>query len=114
MSSPILPIEGPSGSAPAAPQPPLDPVAFANELTASDRALSIRAGRGGPPPGLVEEILAAGRVEDALHAGGHQLRFSAGTTGARVEIELTDLSGRALRSLSPSEALRIASGGPVG
>jgi hypothetical protein len=61
-----------------------------------------------PPPELREQVLAAQRVVEELHARGRELHFE--MDGGRVKIELRDLDGNVLREIPPSAALEIASG----
>lgn len=124
MSSPILPIKGPSG--PSTLVPPAssgaDPVdafgselagAFGSQLGTSESTLAIAASRGGPPPEVLDQIAAAGRIEEQLRASSQQLRFLAGAPGERTSIEIHDREGAAVRSLSVAEALEIAAGKPL-
>ena len=87
MSSPILRIQGPSGS--------------------------IEAFRGGPPPDVLEQIALAGGVEERLRESGRQLRFFPAGRGESTAIEIHDPE-RGVRSLSVAEAVEIAAGNPLG
>ncbi len=139
MSSPILPVQGLSSPVIANPTeadpgtPGSDSVAvgtstamgahagtgigdagaFKAQLTAGVSALSIEAGRGGPPPEVLEQIAVAGRIGEQLREAGHELRFFAPSDGGRVRIEIHDRDGNALGTLSPAAALALAAGSPL-
>jgi hypothetical protein len=117
MSSPILPIdiEGPFGPPRVTPSvgSAEDIGAFVSELTAGETTLSLAASRGGPPPEVLDQIAAAGRVDERLREDGHQLRFTPAEPGGRTRIELCDREGNAVRTLSTAEALEMAAGKPL-
>jgi hypothetical protein len=139
MSSPILPVQGPSSPVIANPAeadpgtPASDGVAggastaagphastgigdvgaFIAQLAAGVSALSIEAGRGGPPPEVLDQIAVAGRIGEQLREAGHELRFFAPSAGGRVRIEIHDRDGNALGTLSPAAALALAAGSPL-
>jgi hypothetical protein len=145
MSSPIIPIEGPSG--PTAVTSTTDSMyttdtmsttdsmstadtmsiagtmsttgtgsqrigAFASELAAGETTLALTASRGGPPPEVRHEIANAARIEEQLRDSGRQLRFEPAADG-RTLIEVRDLDGNTVRTLSTAEALEIAAGKPL-
>jgi hypothetical protein len=114
MSSPLLPIPGPLGRAtPPSATGAGDACAFVTELDAGTRALEIGAARGGPPPEVLGQMLAAGRLYDKLRESGHEVCFSTPAPGERLAIELRDARG-GVRTLSAGEAIVIASGKPAG
>ncbi|MCW3019708.1 MAG: hypothetical protein JWN10_2016 [Solirubrobacterales bacterium] len=119
MSSPLLPIEGhlsPSTTDTQAVAGAEDTGSFlAGETpldTALDTALDVVASRGGPPPYVLEQIAAAGRIDEELRDGGRQLRFLTAEDG-RTRIELQDRDGNPHRTLSVAEALELAAGRPL-
>ncbi len=119
MTSPIVPFGGapiPPGSL-LSPSPmgdlTADPDAFRAELSVSDRLLASESAAGSPPPEVLDEIAAAGRISRELRETGHEVRFSEGREG-RVEVELADCEGNKVKSMSVSEALQIAAGKPQG
>jgi hypothetical protein len=117
MSSPTQPIDGPLGQAtltPSAPSSVDDVGAFLSELAASADSLSIDASRGGPPPEVLDQIAAAGRIEEQLRESGQQLRFCAATPTEQVRVELHDSQRNVVRPLSIAEALELAAGRPAG
>jgi hypothetical protein len=117
MSSPILPINGPSGLSrvtPSADAGAEEIGVFVSELAAGETALALAASRGGPPAEVLDQIAAAGRIEEQLREGGHQLRFSAAAQGERTRIEIHDRDGNPVRTLSTAEALELAAGKPLG
>lgn len=126
MSSPILPVHGPSGPNPASSNAPSsaradgpadtgigDVGAFIDQLAAGVSALSVHDGRGGPPAEVHDQILAAGRIGEQLREAGHELRFFPAAGGGRVRIEVHDRDGNKLATLSPAAALELAAGSPL-
>jgi hypothetical protein len=116
MSSPILPIRGLSGlptDMPSVATSTEDIDALVSEMTASGPSRGVIASRGGPPPDLLEQIAAAGEIEEQLRSGGHRLRFSSMPSGQRTLIEVCDCDGNAVRTVSAAEALDIAAGKPL-
>jgi hypothetical protein len=119
MTSQILPFSGaltPPGSSRRTPSTgdiTNDPAAFESELVASDRVLAHGAegvvDGGAPPPEVLDQIAAAGRISRQLRESGHELRFSE-SRGGRVTVELSDREGNTVKSMLVSEALEIAVG----
>ena len=48
------------------------------------RLLAVDASRGGPPPEVLHQIAAAGRIEEQLRESGQQLRFLSATPDEHV------------------------------
>ena len=114
MSSPILPINGPSGRSTATPSASgADVGAFVSELAASESMFALDARRGGPPAEVLDQIAAAGRIDERLRESGQQLRFTEPEHGGHTRIEIIDRDGHVVRTLSTAEALEIAAGKPV-
>jgi hypothetical protein len=65
-----------------------------------------------PPPEVLDQIAAAGRICRQLGESGRELRFSEGQEG-RVTVELADREGNTVKSMLISEALEIAAGKPL-
>ncbi len=114
MSSPITPAGGPS-----VPPRPAEPTssavsactgvdAFGAELATNLRALQADASAG-PPPEVLDQIEAAGRISRHLDESGHAVRFG-GRAGERIAVELQDREGNIVRKMSISEALELAAG----
>lgn len=117
MTSPILPFSGPSSFAGLSyPMSSMsdasDPAAFQSDLSASDCLLASQDGSGTPPPEVLDQVAAAGRISREMRESGHELRFSEGQ-GGRVTVELADREGKTVKSMLISEALEIAAGKPV-
>lgn len=117
MSSPILPAEGLSGL------PSITPAmsitvdtagVLAADLGAGDGAASVQAARGGPPPEVIDSILAAHELHEELCESGYQLRFFAAPDGGRTRIELHDADGNVVSLLTIAQALDIAAATPAG
>ncbi len=117
MTSSILPFSGPRSSAGLSyPMSFMsdaeDPAASQSDLSASDRLLASQDGSGTPPPEVLDQVAAAGRISREMREIGHELRFSKDQEG-RVTVELSDRKGKTVKSMSISEALEIAAGKPV-
>ena len=65
-----------------------------------------------PPAELAGEIERASARYDELTAQGRELHFAADANG-RHTVQVRDLDGNVLRTLSPSEALEVISGAPI-
>ena len=95
MSSPILPISDPLASTEnqAIRSRRGHPCRSSSELTAGEGASPLdRRSRGGPPPEVLDQIAAAGKIEERLREDGRQLRFSTGQDGHTI-IEVRDNTG---------------------
>lgn len=118
MTSPIMPFNGPSTPSGSPRQMPFirgnaaEPAAFESELAASDRVLASQDDSGAPPPEVLDQVAAAGRICREMSESGHELRFSGGQEG-RVTVELSDHKGKTVKSISIAEALEIATGTPL-
>jgi len=69
-----------------------------------------------PPVDVLDAMDAAARAARELRSQGRELRFvPASESGdGRMRIEVRDLEGNVLRTIPPSEALDVATGGPLG
>ncbi len=112
MSSPISPITGPLGpshlSSPAA-SGAGDLTALLCELGSDERGFTIDAGRGGPPPEVLEQMAEAYELWGRLRRRGLEVRFSLEQEGRPV-IELRDGKDGTVRRLTIDEAMAIATG----
>jgi hypothetical protein len=98
---------GPSAAPPASRRAPHASSAPADTVETTDRIPA------GPPPEVLDAIGRAASRHDELHAQGHRLAFETAPDGG-VTVELQDLDGQLLRTLAPSEALDVATGGSLG
>jgi hypothetical protein len=64
-----------------------------------------------PPPEVRRAIEAASEAYDVLSATGQQVHFGFDPGAQAVEVELRDLDGNPLTTLSPGDALALAAGG---
>ncbi len=114
MSSPILPIEGPSGPrfAGCAATVADDVDDFLTQLNADGRALSIAVVRVGPPVEVLEQIAAAGAIERRMRAAGQCVRFLPAGPGGHAQAEIHDRDG-CVRPLTLTEACELAAGRPL-
>ncbi|MEA2449462.1 MAG: hypothetical protein QOG63_1394 [Thermoleophilaceae bacterium] len=65
-----------------------------------------------PPPQVLEEMHAAAKVADTLHAQARELHFEAAGSG-RVVVTVRDLEGNVIRTIPPAKALDVAAGAPL-
>jgi hypothetical protein len=65
-----------------------------------------------PPPSVLEDMHAAGRVADELRAQNREIHFDA-PEGGRVVVQIRDLGGNVISTIPPAKALEIAAGGPL-
>jgi hypothetical protein len=61
-----------------------------------------------PPDEVLEQMHEAAQVAEQLRAHDRELHFQ--SEGGRVAVQLRSLDGSVVRTLSPSEALDVASG----
>ena len=66
-----------------------------------------------PPPEVRRAIEAASEAYDELSATGQQVHFGFDQGAQAVAVELRDLNGNPLSTLSPSDALELAAGEDV-
>jgi len=66
-----------------------------------------------PPPDVLEGMGLASRAYDQLRASGRELAFVTDPRTAHLTIQIQDLRGREIRTITPSEALDAASGAPI-
>jgi hypothetical protein len=111
MSSPMLPIEGSPDAAATLPTPPRgqsSPGSFRTELAAQQPLLRGESFPSSPPQEVLDSIRPARRIYHELRADGHQLHFSTDRRSGRITIEVKDRDGKIIRTLSPSEAVDLA------
>jgi hypothetical protein len=63
-----------------------------------------------PPPEVAKAMAVASDAYDQLSATGHQIHFDFDRAGGGFAVELQDLNGNPLSTLSGSDALQIAGG----
>jgi len=114
MSSPILPIQGPSGPRCADCATPVadDVDDLLTQLNADGRALSIAVVRVGPSREVLEQVAAAAAIERRMRAAGQRVRFLPAGPGGRTQVEIHDRDG-SVRSLTLTEAFELAAGRPL-
>jgi uncharacterized FlaG/YvyC family protein len=66
-----------------------------------------------PPSEVLEEMQRASERYDELKAQQRELRFAADPSTNRVIVEVRDLDGNVLKTIPPSKALEIISGGAL-
>jgi hypothetical protein len=115
MSSPVAPPQGPTAvESPAA-------------IVASGRTAAPDAGKGAsvqspfsldalashPPREVLDRMAQAAQTYESLRSQGRELRFSRDGQSGRTTIEVRDREGNVLKTISPSQALKIAAGAPL-
>ena len=110
MNSPSLSAQGPLD--PSSPTTDVDVDATHRSACALAPdglgAPRIEVSRGGPPPELQREIVAACAIAEQLSACGYEMRFSCAQPGERTRIEIHDRDGNSLCTLSAVEAVQMA------
>lgn len=66
-----------------------------------------------PPPELSDAIEAAAQAYGNLEAAGQHLHFAVDPSTGRLSIELHDLSGNVLGTVTPGQVLDVADGGQL-
>ena len=66
-----------------------------------------------PPPEVQRAIEAASEAYEVLSGAGQQVHFGFHQGARAVAVELRDLAGNSLTTLSPSDALQLAAGGEL-
>jgi beta-lactamase class A len=77
---------------------------------AEDGAVEVRTMPVAPPPEVMDAISTASDAYDQLQSSGLQVQFGTDPNSGRLSIQLQDLSGTTLSSLTPSHVLAIAAG----
>lgn len=114
MSSLIQPPQGAAG-APAISAPPRSgsnrraPARSAASVS-GEAPVSVDTVPTSPPPEVLEQVRAAGRAYERLQAQGLQVRYSHDPSSRKTTATLLDRSGAVLRTLSPSEVVKLAEG----
>jgi FlaG protein len=66
-----------------------------------------------PPPDVMDEIAAARDRAAELAANNRELHFSTDQESGRVIVQVRDLQGNVIRTIPPSHALHVMSGGAL-
>jgi flagellar protein FlaG len=65
-----------------------------------------------PPDSVREEMFAAAKAADQLHAQARELHFETVGNG-RVVVQVRDLDGNVIRTIPAGRALEVAAGAPL-
>lgn len=65
-----------------------------------------------PPDSVLEQMSAAAKVADTLHAQARELHFES-VGNRRVVVQVRDLDGNVIRTIPPVTALDVAAGAPL-
>jgi hypothetical protein len=116
MSSPILPPQGPISARTNLTPASSKRVSSTGPLAgaSSGPPVSVDTFPSSPPPEVLDQMSAAANTYESLRAQGHELHFAHDNQSGRIAIELHDRDGNSVRTVSPSEALEIAGGKPLG
>jgi hypothetical protein len=90
---------------------PAGDAGFADALQAQSAAARVDAIPASPPKEVMDEVLAAQRAIEDMHARGRTLHFE--MDSGRVKILLQDLDGNVLKQIPASKALEISTGRAV-
>jgi hypothetical protein len=93
------------------PARPAGDTGFADALKAQSASVRNDAIPAAPPKEVMDEVLAAQKAIEDMHAQGRTLHFE--MDAGRVRILLQDLDGNTLRRIPATEALEISSGKKV-
>ena len=66
-----------------------------------------------PPPEVLDEVAAARDRAAELAANNRELHFSTDQDTGRVIVQVRDLQGNVIRTIPPSHALHVMSGGAL-
>jgi flagellar protein FlaG len=77
-----------------------------------DAAVNVSTLPASPPPAVLEDMHAAARVYQELRSLKRELHFEV-TEGGNVAVQVRDLDGNVIRTISPSRALEVAAGAPL-
>jgi FlaG protein len=66
-----------------------------------------------PPPEVLDEVARARDRAAELAANNRELHFSTDEESGRVIVQVRDLEGNVIRTIPPSDALMVMSGGPL-
>jgi uncharacterized FlaG/YvyC family protein len=85
----------------------------AGDASANGEAVKLDTIPASPPPEVMQAVSKAAEVHQQLRASGWELRFSIHDTTGKVSVEVHDLRGNVVRTLTPGEALAVAEGAPL-
>lgn len=116
MSSPIAAPQGSTSAPPLGEIRAGSPLASsqgAQRSAAAQSAVTLQTLPSSPPPEVLEQMAGAAQRYDELTAQGRELRFARDAQSGRTRIEVRDREGHLMKTLSPSQALDVAAGGPL-
>jgi hypothetical protein len=93
--------------------PPTDPSAIEGASDDRGEPRLIDLTHGVPPAELLDQMARADAVNMRLRRSGREIAFVLSADGCSLQIELRDEAGHVLRTLSLSEAIDLAEGGPL-
>jgi hypothetical protein len=102
----------PGGVERTGPPPRSAPASQADFGASLDAAVNAGTLPASPPPAVLEDMYAAARVADELHAQSRELHFEV-TESGRVAVQVRDLEGNVIRAIAPAKALEVAGGAPL-
>jgi flagellar protein FlaG len=108
--SPVTPGFGPRRTAPAASADFSVELARAGAPKGDVAVISLAPS---PPPEVMDEVAAARDRAAELAANNRELHFSTDQGTGRVIVQVRDLQGNLIRTIPPSHALLVMSGGAL-
>ena len=107
---PVIPGVAPRRSAPAASADFSVQLPRASEPKGDVAVISLPPS---PPPEVMDEVAAARDRAAELAANNRELHFSTDQESGRVIVQVRDLQGNVIRTIPPSHALQVMSGGAL-
>ena len=107
---PVTPGVAPRRTAPAATANFSVTLARASAPTGDVAVISLPPS---PPPEVMDEVAAARDRAAELAANNRELHFSTDQDTGRVIVQVRDLQGNVIRTIPPSGALQVMSGGAI-
>jgi uncharacterized FlaG/YvyC family protein len=105
--------QDPAAVAAVQPRPHAQPVEPAQRTAKTTPAATVDALPSRPPLEVLQEMEEAARRYDELRSQQRELHFRHDEALNRVIVEVRDLDGNVLRTIPPSKALDVISGGAL-
>jgi flagellar protein FlaG len=110
---PLPPVIPGVASRPVARAPAADFSAQLAHATAPRGDVAVISLPATPPPHVLDEVAAARDRAAELAADNRELHFSTDQETGRVVVEVRDLEGNVIRTIPPSHAIAVMSGGAL-
>ena len=111
---PLPPVTPGFATARTAPAPSADfSVTLARASGAPKGDIAVISLPPSPPEEVLDEVARARDRAAELAANNRELHFSTDEKSGRVIVQVRDLEGNVIRTIPPSDALMVMSGGPL-